>query len=173
VFIQSFEVGNLRRLRKKTRLPMVQLVDASGAPFDATAPESKLPSRTYAELIEPAGLANIAEYADAIGPSKTLIIPRTAQGMLGSPTSLVANAHAAGLGVHPWTFRAENHFLPTDNRAEGDPTTLGDLGAELTAYLATGIDGFFTDHPRRRSPNPQRLQAPLNATSFIRRPSIM
>jgi glycerophosphoryl diester phosphodiesterase len=144
VFIQSFEVGNLRRLRKKTRLPMVQLIEAAGAPFDFVAGRDL---RTYADLIKPAGLRSIAEYADAIGPAKTLIIPRTPEGTLGSPTSLVTDAHAAGLGVHPWTFRAENHFLPADQRAAGDSTTLGELGAELSAYLATGIDGFFTDHP--------------------------
>jgi glycerophosphoryl diester phosphodiesterase len=144
VFIQSFEVANLRRLRKKTRLPMVQLIEARGAPFDFVAARD---SRTYADLITPEGLSSIAEYANAIGPSKTLIIPRTAQGTLGSATSLVADAQAVGLGVHPWTFRAENHFLPADRRAGNDDTHLGDLSGELTAYLATGIDGFFTDHP--------------------------
>jgi glycerophosphoryl diester phosphodiesterase len=144
VFIQSFEVGNLKRLRRKTRLPMVQLIEAMGAPFDLVAAGD---SRTYADLITPHGLGEIAAYADAIGPSKTLIIPRNAHGALGSPTPLVADAHAAGLDVHPWTFRAENHFLPPVGHSDADPTHLGDLSAELGAYLATGIDGFFTDHP--------------------------
>jgi glycerophosphoryl diester phosphodiesterase len=145
VFIQSFEVGNLRRLRKKTRVPMVQLVDARGAPYDFVAAGD---GRTYADMMTRDGLRQIARYADAIGPSKTMIIPRLADGRLGSPTSLVADAHAAGLGLHPWTFRAENHFLPTpEGVAPREATELGDLGAELTAYLAAGIDGFFTDHP--------------------------
>jgi len=144
VFIQSFEVGNLQRLRKRTKVPMVQLIEATGAPYDFVASGD---SRTYADLIAPTGLAGIAEYANAIGPSKSLIIPRDAAGALASPTSLVSDAHAVGVGVHPWTFRAENHFLPTNLRSSADPTQVGDLAAELKAYLATGIDGFFTDHP--------------------------
>lgn len=144
VFIQSFEVGNLQRLRKRTKVPMVQLIEATGAPYDLVASGD---SRTYADLIAPSGLAGIAEYANAIGPSKTLVIPRDANGVLGAPTSLVRDAHAAGLGVHLWTFRAENNFLPTNLRSSADLTQTGDLAAELNAYLATGIDGFFTDHP--------------------------
>ena len=88
VFIQSFEVGNLQRLRKKTRLPMVQLIEATGAPFDFVAAQD---ARTYADLITPAGLELIATYANAIGPSKTLIIPRTRAGLAG-------RAHVAGRG---------------------------------------------------------------------------
>jgi glycerophosphoryl diester phosphodiesterase len=144
VFIQSFEVGNLQRLRRKTRLPMVQLIEASGAPYDFVASGD---SRTYADLITPAGLAEIATYANAIGPSKALIIPRKEDGTLASPTTLVEDSHEAGLGVHPWTFRAENHFLPTNLRSSADPVQHGDFAAELRAFLATGIDGFFTDHP--------------------------
>jgi glycerophosphoryl diester phosphodiesterase len=144
VFIQSFEVGNLQRLRKRTRLPMVQLIEATGAPYDLVASGD---SRTYSDLIAPAGLAEVAEYANAIGPNKSLVIPRNADGNLGSPTSLVSDAHAARLGVHPWTFRAENYFLPVSLRSSADPVQRGDLAAEVTAFLATGIDGFFTDHP--------------------------
>jgi glycerophosphoryl diester phosphodiesterase len=143
VFIQSFEAGNLQRLRKRTKLPMVQLIEATGAPYDFVASGD---SRTYADLIKPAGLASIAGYADAIGPSKSLVIPRDASGGLGAVTALVSDAHAAGLGVHPWTFRAENSFLPTNLRSSADATQMGDLAAELDAYFAAGIDGFFTDH---------------------------
>lgn len=144
VFIQSFEVGNLQRLRKRTKVPMVQLIEEAGAPYDFVASGD---SRTYADLIAPAGLESIADYANAIGPSKSLIIPRDADGGLGAPTSLVSDAHAVGLAVHPWTFRAENNFLPTNLRSSADPAQVGDLAGELNAYLAAGIDGFFTDHP--------------------------
>jgi glycerophosphoryl diester phosphodiesterase len=142
-YIQSFEVGNLKALSKMTRLPLVQLLEAEGAPYDFVAQHDR---RTYADLITPAGLAEIATYAQAIGPNKQLIIPRTAAGKLGEPTALVANAHAHGLLVHPWTFRAENAFLPVDLRHGDAPTAFGDLQGELLPYLRAGIDGFFTDH---------------------------
>lgn len=141
-YIQSFEVGNLKALSKMTQLPLVQLLEAEGAPYDFVA---KHDPRTYADMMTPAGLAEIATYAQAIGPSKLSIIARTADNKLGQPTALVANAHARGLLVHPWTFRAENTFLPADLRRGDAPTACGDLQGELLAYLRAGIDGFFTD----------------------------
>ena len=86
-------------------------------------------------------------YASGIGPEKGMIIPRDAAGNLTTPTSLVSDAHAARLKVHPYTFRAENAFLPTDLRNGSDPTAHGDIDAELRAFLATGIDGLFIDQP--------------------------
>jgi glycerophosphoryl diester phosphodiesterase len=144
IFIQSFETENLRTLRSMTELPLVQLVAATGAPFDwVIAGEA----RNYAGMVTRRGLAQVADYADAIGVEKTLVIPRTAAGTLGSPTALIDDAHAEGLLVHAWTFRAENHFLPVPLRLGADPAGLGDLAAELTPYLLAGLDGVFTDQP--------------------------
>ncbi|MDB6088522.1 MAG: glpQ [Gammaproteobacteria bacterium] len=141
-YIQSFEVANLRALHTMTQLPLVQLIDGSGAPYDFVA---KHDPRTYADMITPAGLAEVATYAQAIGPDKLLIIPRTLDLTLGEPTALVANAHAHGLLVHAWTFRAENAFLPVNLHKGFAPTACGDLETEVLAYLRTGMDGFFTD----------------------------
>src|ERR1019366_3722482 len=51
------------------------------------------------------------------------------------------------LTVHVWTFRAENEFLPADLKVGIAAEAHGDLAAEITRYLALGIDGFFTDFP--------------------------
>lgn len=138
VFIQSFEVGNLQALRLLTRLPLVQLMAARGGPADR-------PDLRYADMATPAGLRAIAAYADGIGVEKAMIRPRDAQGRLAPPTTLVADAHAAGLKVHAWTFRPENHFLPTEFRHGANPAGTGDAAGEIAAFLATGIDGLFSD----------------------------
>ncbi|MGH3518257.1 MAG: glycerophosphodiester phosphodiesterase [Haloechinothrix sp.] len=144
VFVQSFEVANLKQLSGTLRVPLVQLINSSGAPYDFVAAGDP---RTYDDLSTPAGLAEIATYADGVGPAKARIIPRNAQGYLTEPTSFVSDAHAAGLVVHPWTFRAENAFLPADYRSSGDPAAWGDTFAEFEKFLATGIDGVFADQP--------------------------
>ncbi|HUG27696.1 MAG TPA: glycerophosphodiester phosphodiesterase [Gemmatimonadales bacterium] len=136
VFIQSFEVGNLRDLHNRTGLRLIQLLDDKGAPWDFVAADDP---RTYATLATPAGLREIASYAAGIGPHKRLIVPQDARGGLGSPTGLVADAHAAGLAVHPWTFRSEALFLHRDYA--GDPL------AELRQFLELGVDGVFADFP--------------------------
>jgi glycerophosphoryl diester phosphodiesterase len=144
VFIQSFEVANLIELSGMTDLPIVQLVESEGQPYDFTL---RGDARSYADLMKPAGLAEVARYAHAVGVNKTLIIPRNADDSLGRATTLVADAHDQGLKVHGWTFRAENFFLPRKYRSSSARARRGNLGAELAAYLATGMDGFFTDQP--------------------------
>ncbi len=137
VFIQSFEVGNLKMLHGQTGVRLIQLIDdgtsADGASYDA--------------MVTPAGLKAIAAYASGIGPNRDRIIPRAADGTLGQPTRLVADAHDAGLQVHPWTFRPENHFLAKAFRRGSKPSDRGDLEGEIRTYLETGIDGLFCDLP--------------------------
>ena len=144
VYIQSFETGNLKELARKTELPLVQLINCSGAPWDLQAAGS---TTAYADLATRSGLAAIARYADGVGICKDVMIPRTATGALGSPTPVIGDAHAAGLEVHGWTFRVENVFLPTNFQIGTDPAAKGDLPGEIRAFLAAGMDGFFTDNP--------------------------
>jgi glycerophosphoryl diester phosphodiesterase len=140
LFIQSFEVGNLVALNGKTNVRLIQLVDATGHPADR-------PDVSYAEITSAQGLALVAVYADGIGPAKDMVIARNADGSLGQSTGLVARAHAAGLDVHPWTFRRENYFLPANLGAGADPAGVGDLASEMRAFIAEGVDGLFTDNP--------------------------
>ena len=60
---------------------------------------------------------------------------------------LVENAHAAGLKVHAWTFRAENMFLPVSFRRGTDLAGHGDMAAEVRLHVEAGVDGLFCDHP--------------------------
>lgn len=140
VFVQCFEVGPLERLRPRTGVRLVQLLSDEGGPADR-------PGLSYRDMATPAGLAAIARYADAIGPAKALIIPRGPDGRSQQATSLVADAHAAGLVVHPWTFRSENYFLPAELRRGEDPRAHGDAAAEYRRFHALGVDGLFSDFP--------------------------
>jgi glycerophosphoryl diester phosphodiesterase len=139
VFVQSFEANNLRDLRRRLRLqvPTVFLTSAAGTPFNDPRP--------YADYLTPAGLAELGTFVSGIGPDKVQIIPRLADGSLGTPTALVTDAHHAGLVLHPYTFRAENQFLPTDFRVTTDPNAYGRAIDEQVTFLRAGIDGLFTD----------------------------
>jgi glycerophosphoryl diester phosphodiesterase len=144
VFVQSFETGNLRELDEVLRVPVVQLVHDSGAPYDL---RQQGDSTTYADLVTPEGLKEVATYADAIGANKNLVIPRTESDEAGEPTTLVADAHAVGLDVHVWTMRDENMFMARDFWRGTDPTAKGDAIAEYQAFFDAGVDGVFSDHP--------------------------
>lgn len=144
VYIQSFETANLRELSRRTRLPLVQLVNCTGAPYDLVATGD---TRTYADLVTANGLKEIATYADGVGLCKDVIIPRDAAGNLTAPTRVVRDAHRRGLEVHAWTFRAENSFLPLPFRSSATPADLGDLAGEIQVFVDAGIDGLFSDQP--------------------------
>jgi glycerophosphoryl diester phosphodiesterase len=149
VFIQSFEVGNLKRLRGKTPLPLIQLIDVTGAPADFVAAGDP---RTYDDLVTPAGLADIARYANGIGPDRSRILSGDVPGgTIGAPTNLVRDAHRVGLLLHPFTFRPENNFLATQFQ-QGNPASpqfpraRGDEPAQIERYFELGIDGMFCDN---------------------------
>lgn len=144
VFIQSFEVGNLQRLKSQTQIPLVQLVDSEGAPQDWVEAGS---SKTFADMITPSGLAEMAGYAAAVSPHKSMLIRRNGQGNLAESTGLIEAAHQAGLKVHSWTFRSENQYLPTCWRSNTDPEANGDLKAEVLRFFQAGLDGVFANHP--------------------------
>ncbi|KQV46676.1 glycerophosphodiester phosphodiesterase [Duganella sp. Root336D2] len=163
VFIQSFEPGSLKYMRSKgSRLKMVQLIDAddvdlkTGAltyaapydkPFDWAQAGDK---RLFGEMVTPAGLAEIKTYADGIGPWKRYIVSvkgavdingdgkvNDADATTMEPTLLVADAHKAGLFVHPYTFRNEKRRLASNYK--------GDPALEYKQFFALGVDGLFTD----------------------------
>jgi glycerophosphoryl diester phosphodiesterase len=137
VFIQSFEVGNLRALRAgNAPFQLVQLIGSRGAPPDF---ELKGERRTYRDMTTPEGLREIATYADAIGPDKNLVIPIAGNGDIRSTTSLVSDAHAARLAVHVWDTRSDAPFLARGWK--------GDSSAEWRALVKAGVDGIFTDFP--------------------------
>ncbi|WP_376788207.1 glycerophosphodiester phosphodiesterase [Phenylobacterium montanum] len=142
VFVQCFEVGALKTFSHLSAAPRVQLIDNEGGPAD-------LPKLTYAEMVTPAGLKQVRAYADAIGPNQAMVLDFNAQPK-PKPTSLVADAHKAGVMVHSWTARKENFFLPKSLQI-GDPAApdfarqTGDIDYLLGALYATGIDGVFSD----------------------------
>ncbi|WAT19327.1 glycerophosphodiester phosphodiesterase [Aurantiacibacter sp. MUD11] len=137
VFIQSFEVGVLERLKGMTDLRLIQLAEPDGGPFDRG-------ELSYAQMLTPDGLNDIARYADGIGVAITLLLDDQ-----GDSTGLTENAHAAGLLVHGWTMRKENHFLPPMARSGSDPAVSGCDAAVLAALHGIGVDGVFSDDPGR------------------------
>jgi len=138
VFIQCFDVLPLKTIMGLSKAPRVQLVEPNGGPTDVTL--------RYKDMVSASGMKAIAAYANGVGPDWSMVIP-TVDGGLGPATPLVADAHAAGLAVHPWTVRAENVFLPPKLRNGTDPAAHGDVDAVYKALFASGIDGLFSDFP--------------------------
>lgn len=150
--VQSFETGNLRRLYGKVQAinPQARLLFLMGErgeriPDLAAAGDGT----TFGDLMTPDGLRRVRAFADVIGPSNTDIIPRDAAGAWLAPSTLIADAHRAGLLVHSYTCRPENRFLPRQLRNDAGDDARNPQGsiAEIRRYLDLGLDGFFTDDP--------------------------
>ncbi|WP_317204465.1 glycerophosphodiester phosphodiesterase [Janthinobacterium sp.] len=149
--IQSFEVANLKYLRTKlgrrANLRLMQLV-VGGAlrPSDVVAAGGQL---SFEQMLTPAGMRDIAAYADVVAPQHRSVIPVGKDERLGAPSALVEDAHRAGLLVHTWTFRPENRFLAADFRDGKGENARNEAGsiAEMQRYIAAGIDGYFSDDP--------------------------
>ncbi|WP_017301148.1 esterase-like activity of phytase family protein [Nodosilinea nodulosa] len=177
VFIQSFEVSNLKDLHDSIMpaagvdIPLVQLLDAYDVADDGTLLYQDVnarpydfvvsgDTRTYGDLQTSEGLAEIATYADGIGPWKRMIVSvktvdedgdgnpddlngdgtiNDADKVTLPASSLIEDAHAAGLQVHPYTFRNEERYLASDY--QGDPNK------EYEQFISLGVDAYFTDFP--------------------------
>ncbi|MGW0391400.1 glycerophosphodiester phosphodiesterase [Streptomyces sp. NPDC003042] len=145
LFLQSFEPSSVRRLSRLVSAPRVVLLSAADTrPWDFEVAKDP---RTVADLVKPEGLSWIAGFAQGIGPTLDLVVPRGADGRLGAPTTLVKDAHARGLVLHPYTARNENSFLPAEYRKGTDPAAYGDSLGAFRTYFELGIDGIFTDNP--------------------------
>ncbi|QKQ73343.1 esterase-like activity of phytase family protein [Nostoc sp. TCL240-02] len=173
IFIQSFEVGNLKELHDVIMptagvdIPLVQLLDASDIDINGKIIESQPydlkvsgDTRTYGDLRTPEGLAEVATYADGIGPWKRMIVSVKGTDANGDgkaddvngdgavndadkttlpPSTLIQDAHNAGLQVHPYTFRAEDQYLAADYK--------GKLELEIQQFYQLGVDALFSDFP--------------------------
>ncbi|MET9517872.1 glycerophosphodiester phosphodiesterase family protein [Streptomyces sp. NPDC002994] len=129
--VQSFEPSSLTRIAEaRLRLPLWQALGTTGGPYGHPA--------TYKEMMTPAGLRQIAEYADWIGPDKSSVV---------AAPPLLADAHAAGLKVGAYTFRCENQFLPAQFRRGTAPNDFGDAFAEYALHYGLGVDAVVTDFP--------------------------
>ncbi|KHN65800.1 glycerophosphodiester phosphodiesterase [Acinetobacter calcoaceticus] len=154
VYLQSFEVSNLKYLKDQLDLhktikhvQIIQLYDAkTSQPADFIESGE---TKTYADLATAQGLKDVAKYANGVGPSKGYILNFNSNGSVQT-TSFISDAHAAGLKVHPYTFRPENNFLPAPLKCTQDkPAERCLTGAlkEFEAYFKAGVDGVFTDDP--------------------------
>lgn len=129
-FLQCFDAAELRRIHEdllpqhEMDLRLVQLADTSDE---------------YREMLSETGLQELAEYVDGIGPSILLLIAPDSTASEVKATNLVKYAHAAGLQVHPYTFRRERNQMPPFAK---------DYDDFLRIFVdLVGVDGVFTDFP--------------------------
>ncbi|MFJ4037473.1 glycerophosphodiester phosphodiesterase family protein [Microbacterium sp. NPDC090007] len=145
--IESFEPLVLARLREGgIRCPLVQLVEAEGAPWDLRARDGG-EAASYASMRTPAGLDALAGAVEGVSLDKALILDADGRGRARGPAPVVREAQDRGLRVFTWTCRPENAFLLPEFRGLGGDAARGDYRGEWAVLRAAGVDGVFVDHP--------------------------
>lgn len=124
--IQCFERDEVRRIRHELGWRGGLTLLVGELPTKDSAAADRDP------LLEPGALAAIAADADGLGPHVSRVVAAD-----GTPTGLVAAAHAAGLAIHAYTVRCDD--LP--------PFATSTADALRILYDAAGVDGVFTDFP--------------------------
>ena len=171
VIVQSFEVANLKYLRSKTQIRLVQLVDGNDVnpdgSMDLTAPYDKPydfavagDARTFASLLTPAGLKEVKTYADGIGPWKPYLIPSrlvdankdgkpddlNGDGKLDERDRVMMPAtdvvkNAHAAGLFVHAYTFRSEAKRLASDFKGDPK------AEYKLFYNLGVDGVFSDFP--------------------------
>ncbi len=171
VVIQSFEVSNLKYLRSKSQVRLVQLIDANDVKadgsMDLTAPYDKPydfavagDARTFASLLTPDGLKEIKTYADMIGPWKPYLIPTrqvdanndgkpddlNGDGKIDERDRVVMPAtdvikNAHAVGLMVVPYTFRSELTRLASDDKGDPK------AEYRRFYEAGVDGLFSDFP--------------------------
>lgn len=171
VVIQSFEVSNLKYLRSKSQVRLVQLIDANDVKadgsMDLTAPYDKPydfavagDARTFASLLTPDGLKEIKTYADMIGPWKPYLIPTrqvdanndgkpddlNGDGKIDERDRVVMPAtdvikNAHAVGLMVVPYTFRSELTRLASDDKGDPK------AEYRRFYEAGVDGVFSDFP--------------------------
>ena len=151
IYLQSFEVGNLKYLKGQLDLyksvkhaQLIQLYDEQTArPADYVAQNI---NTTYADMATAQGLKDVAKYANGVGPWKVYIFKDST---MTQTTSFIPDAHQMGLKVHPYTFRPENNYLADTLKCSSKADERCPTGSikEMQLYFKAGVDGVFTDDP--------------------------
>ena len=132
VFVQTFEFAELKIIHD-------EILPALG--IDLNLVQLMGSEAEYGWMLTAQGMSELAQYADGIGPDKSMIIDRRSGSSAPEISDLVQLAHANGMQVHPYTFRAD---------AGQVPAYASDFDAMLGLfYFQADVDGVFTDFPDR------------------------
>jgi glycerophosphoryl diester phosphodiesterase len=144
VYFQCFDPVELRRVRQELMPELgmdLELVQLMAYNDWREVNDYKNGCNVDVEwMLKPGAMAEIAEYADAIGPHYSMLVKGMSLALQAVPNHMVREAHQSGLEVHPFTFRKEQGEMPV--YAGGSFDKFLDI-----FYNRIGVDGLFTDFP--------------------------